>query len=304
MFTLRATFVHSYQPQVLLPGIGRVDFLLDGLLIIEIDGFAFHSKREDMRRDRNRNNSAASHDDAVLRNVPEHIWFTPQQVIADITGRDSTWPGQKESPAGGGDQDPENLDGLVGGVDPGMWLPAGEGDGITATEVVLLVGQDQPDTALDHMEHVNVAVHGIQFRLTAAMRLDAGLDDLDPPLGTGRQQALHDSLAAQRDPRPVVALGQVGFRRREEVADGNRQDLAERHERGHGRGREIAFHPAQEPLGEPGGVGNLFDGEPLGLPCGPDPGPDGNGHVARLNWQCLHLRTFHGRQPGPTLEQY
>jgi very-short-patch-repair endonuclease len=73
------------QSQVLLPGIGRVDFLLDGFLIIEIDGFAFHSKREDMRRDRNRNNSAAAHGYAVLRYMPEHIWFTPEQVIADIT---------------------------------------------------------------------------------------------------------------------------------------------------------------------------------------------------------------------------
>ncbi|WP_258805002.1 endonuclease domain-containing protein [Pseudarthrobacter sp. NS4] len=38
----------EFEAQVLLPGIGRVDFLLAGFLIVEIDGFAFHSKRVDM----------------------------------------------------------------------------------------------------------------------------------------------------------------------------------------------------------------------------------------------------------------
>jgi very-short-patch-repair endonuclease len=28
----------AFEPQVFLPGIGRVDFLLDGFLIVEIDG--------------------------------------------------------------------------------------------------------------------------------------------------------------------------------------------------------------------------------------------------------------------------
>jgi hypothetical protein len=43
---------------VKLPGIGRVDFLLAGFLIVEIDGFAFHSRRGDMLRDRHRNNTS------------------------------------------------------------------------------------------------------------------------------------------------------------------------------------------------------------------------------------------------------
>jgi very-short-patch-repair endonuclease len=74
----------AYDAQVFLPGIGRVDFLLDGFLIVEIDGFAFHSKRTDMLRDRKRNNAAAVSGYAVLRFMPEHIWFDPGSVIQDI----------------------------------------------------------------------------------------------------------------------------------------------------------------------------------------------------------------------------
>lgn len=75
----------QYAPQVFLPGIGRVDFLLGGFLIVEVDGFAFHSKRGDMLRDRARNNAAAVSGYAVLRYMPEHIWFDPSRVITEIT---------------------------------------------------------------------------------------------------------------------------------------------------------------------------------------------------------------------------
>ena len=74
----------EFEAQVLLPGIGRVDFLLAGFLIVEIDGFAFHSKRADMLRDRQRNNTSTVNGYAVLRYMPEHIWFNPELVLAEI----------------------------------------------------------------------------------------------------------------------------------------------------------------------------------------------------------------------------
>lgn len=74
----------SYEAQVFLAGIGRVDFLLDGFLIVEVDGFAFHSGREAMRRDLGRNNAAALNGFAVLRYMPEHLWFEPDRVAAEI----------------------------------------------------------------------------------------------------------------------------------------------------------------------------------------------------------------------------
>ena len=74
----------AFEAQVQLPGIGRVDFLLNGFLIVEIDGYAFHSKRADMLRDRDRNNSSTVKGYAVLRYMPEHIWFNQGRVLAEI----------------------------------------------------------------------------------------------------------------------------------------------------------------------------------------------------------------------------
>ncbi|MBT2533080.1 DUF559 domain-containing protein [Arthrobacter sp. ISL-48] len=74
----------EYEAQVFLPCIGRVDFLLAGFLIVEIDGFAFHSKRGDMLKDRDRNNTSTVRGFAVLRYMPEQIWFNPERVLAEI----------------------------------------------------------------------------------------------------------------------------------------------------------------------------------------------------------------------------
>ncbi|KUM37005.1 type IV toxin-antitoxin system AbiEi family antitoxin domain-containing protein [Arthrobacter sp. EPSL27] len=74
----------GYDAQVYLPGIGRVDFLLEGFLIVEVDGFAFHSRRADMRRDLNRNNASTLGGFASLHYMPEHIWFEPERVVAEI----------------------------------------------------------------------------------------------------------------------------------------------------------------------------------------------------------------------------
>lgn len=74
----------DYDAQVYLPGIGRVDFLLEGFLIVEVDGFAFHSSRADMRRDLNRNNASTLGGFAALHYMPEHIWFEPERVVAEI----------------------------------------------------------------------------------------------------------------------------------------------------------------------------------------------------------------------------
>lgn len=76
----------GYDAQVYLPGIGRVDFLLEGFLIVEVDGFAFHSSREALRRDLGRNNASTLSGFAVLRYMPEDIWFEPERVLAEIRG--------------------------------------------------------------------------------------------------------------------------------------------------------------------------------------------------------------------------
>ena len=73
-----------FELQVPLPGIGRVDFLIEGFLIVEVDGFAYHSSRDAMRRDVGRNNASALSGYAVLRYMPEHIWYESERVLAEI----------------------------------------------------------------------------------------------------------------------------------------------------------------------------------------------------------------------------
>ncbi|MGY2743564.1 DUF559 domain-containing protein [Arthrobacter sp. UYCu723] len=83
----------GFETQVQLPGIGRVDFLIEGYLIVEVDGFAFHSSREALRRDLGRNNASTLSGFAVLRYMPEHIWFEPERVVAEIRAALSRRPG-------------------------------------------------------------------------------------------------------------------------------------------------------------------------------------------------------------------
>lgn len=85
----------GYDAQVYLPGIGRVDFLIEGFLIVEVDGFAFHSRRADLRRDLGRNNAATLRGFALLRYMPEHLWYEPERVLAEIR----TVLGQRSRPA-------------------------------------------------------------------------------------------------------------------------------------------------------------------------------------------------------------
>lgn len=57
------------QTQVKIPGVGPgpVDFVLDGWLVIEADGYEFHSNRESYRRDRSRGNGLAVRGYTLLR---------------------------------------------------------------------------------------------------------------------------------------------------------------------------------------------------------------------------------------------
>jgi len=52
-FRLRALRVH-FRIQVVIPGVGRVDVFIGDRLILELDGFAFHSSRESFESDRRR----------------------------------------------------------------------------------------------------------------------------------------------------------------------------------------------------------------------------------------------------------
>lgn len=54
----------TVELQVQIPGMGHLDLLVDGLLGIEADGYAYHSSREAYREDRRRWNVT------IVRGVP------------------------------------------------------------------------------------------------------------------------------------------------------------------------------------------------------------------------------------------
>ncbi len=70
--------------QVQVAGVGRVDFVIDGWLIVEINGFQFHSSRAAWRKDMTRSNVAQTQGYAVLSYAPEQIWNSPDMVLREI----------------------------------------------------------------------------------------------------------------------------------------------------------------------------------------------------------------------------
>jgi very-short-patch-repair endonuclease len=74
----------AYSEQKSIRGVGAVDFLVEGWLLLEGDGFEFHSGRDDYRRDRRRGNAAAERGLVPLRFSYEDLRFRPGGVLEQI----------------------------------------------------------------------------------------------------------------------------------------------------------------------------------------------------------------------------
>lgn len=74
------------QSQVRIPGVGPgpVDFVLNGWLVVEADGFEFHSKRAQYRNDRERGNALAVRGYTLLRFTWEDVAGRPGWVLAQV----------------------------------------------------------------------------------------------------------------------------------------------------------------------------------------------------------------------------
>lgn len=71
-----------------LRGVGRVDLLVDGWLVVETDGFTFHADRASYREDRCRD-AALSHSGYVwLRFTYEDVVGHPDRMVAEAP---ETW---------------------------------------------------------------------------------------------------------------------------------------------------------------------------------------------------------------------
>ena len=80
-FHLRAAGL-SVETEVPIPGVGRVDLVVEGRLLVEIDGYEFHSAREDYRRDRARWNAATATGWKTLRITAEMVLHEPVAFVA------------------------------------------------------------------------------------------------------------------------------------------------------------------------------------------------------------------------------
>jgi len=76
----------TFDLQVPIAGIGRVDILVDGWLIIECDSKEFHSDGESQKEDRRRDLAAAQLGYCTIRFVAEDIMWRPEVVLAALRG--------------------------------------------------------------------------------------------------------------------------------------------------------------------------------------------------------------------------
>lgn len=75
------------RPQVVIPGIGRVDFLVGRRLVIEVDSVAHHLSRENYHRDRTRDQKLAGLGYLVIRLTWEQVssgWAEVEERILTI----------------------------------------------------------------------------------------------------------------------------------------------------------------------------------------------------------------------------
>lgn len=75
-----------YELQVIIRGVGRVDFLVDGWLIVECDSAAHHSGWDERRRDLRRDQAAAALGYATYRPIAEDIMWNPDIVWTALGG--------------------------------------------------------------------------------------------------------------------------------------------------------------------------------------------------------------------------
>ncbi|KAA9105573.1 endonuclease domain-containing protein [Microbacterium rhizomatis] len=72
--------------QVVVPGVGRVDAVVDGWLVVECDSKAHHSGWDAQLADRRRDLALAALGMACIRPAAEDILFRPEVVVAAISG--------------------------------------------------------------------------------------------------------------------------------------------------------------------------------------------------------------------------
>lgn len=76
----------NFDVQVKIGGVGRVDFVVEGFLIVECDSKAFHEGWEKQREDRRRDLAAAERGYFTLRVLAEDLLYDPERVTLALRG--------------------------------------------------------------------------------------------------------------------------------------------------------------------------------------------------------------------------
>lgn len=72
------------ETQVWIDGVGTVDFLLEGFLIVELDGIAFHLEPRQFKKDRRRDNEAIRQGMLVLRFFYDDVVYAPEKMLRHV----------------------------------------------------------------------------------------------------------------------------------------------------------------------------------------------------------------------------
>jgi very-short-patch-repair endonuclease len=74
----------AVEPAARVSGVGWVDLLVEGRIVVELDGFAYHSGRAEYREDRRRDRELARQGFIVLRFTFEDVIRDPQIVVRAV----------------------------------------------------------------------------------------------------------------------------------------------------------------------------------------------------------------------------
>jgi len=72
------------EPQARIPGAGRVDLLVEGRVVVELDGRAYHSEERAFQADRTRDRALAAAGYSVLRYTYSDVMNSPQMLVAEV----------------------------------------------------------------------------------------------------------------------------------------------------------------------------------------------------------------------------
>jgi len=98
----------KFEEQVLIPQVGRADFVLDNGTVIEADGFGFHSSYESFENDRRRDRVLQLMGQRVLRFTWKDVMERPMLVA-------------REAAAAAGQEVPRHLESRLREI----WSPTG-----------------------------------------------------------------------------------------------------------------------------------------------------------------------------------